>query len=137
MENDPQTAQIIGAAMEVHRELGPQHRGIVYRTALIEELKERGIETTGHTDLSFTYKGKPLQCIYVPFHLVCFGTILIEIKAITKLLAEDQADLRDDLLEARCDRGLLLNFARPRLEIRRVVPAPPAAAKPSPAKTAK
>lgn len=122
-ENDPNTFKIIGAAMDVHAELGPNHPEVVYRTALVEELKSREIEINESREITFTYKGHELRCTDIPFHLICFSEILVEIKTVPKLLAEDQNDLREDLADADCDRGLLLNFARPRLEVRRVVPS--------------
>jgi GxxExxY protein len=141
MENDEQSFQIIGGAMDVHREMGSQQPEIVYRMALIEEMKARAVPVTESAQISVTYKEKKLECLDVPYHLVCFGDILVEVKNVPKLLAEDQKNLSDDLPEAGCSRGLLLNFTKPRLEIRRVAkstappPLPPVPTKPKHAKT--
>lgn len=140
MESDPQTFQIIGAAMEVHHQLGPSQRDLVYRAALAEELSERGIPVERDLDLSFTYKEKPVACTDVSFDLTCFENLLVGIRTVPKLIAEDETELRADLVEAGFERGLLLNFARLRLEIKRVLrdaPAPPekaATKKPKPEK---
>src|SRR5690349_8809820 len=96
MERDPQTYAIIGAAMEVHRELGHGFLELVYQTALSLELRTRAIPYAAEVALPIRYKGKLLSCAYRA-DFVCFENILVEIKAITQLTSADDAQLINEL----------------------------------------
>ena len=84
MNKDPQTYAIIGAAMEVHRELGHGFLEAVYQEALAAELTTRIIPFRREVPLEVKYKGQPLACTYKA-DFICFGEILVELKAIAKL----------------------------------------------------
>jgi len=120
MEKDPQTHAIIGAAMEVHRELGRGFLELVYQTALALEFQERGIPFKGEVALPVRYKGKLLTCGYRA-DFVCFEDILVEIKAIARLTTADDAQLLNELKATGYQRGLLLNFGARSLEVKRLV----------------
>jgi GxxExxY protein len=79
-ERDPQTFAIIGAAMEVHRELGNGFLEGVYQDAFQHELQARNIEFAREYAVPVTYKGIPLTTPYRA-DFVCFGSILVELKA--------------------------------------------------------
>ena len=64
VERDSQTYAIIGAAMEVHRTLGPGFLEAVYQAALAIELAEKGIPFQKEVSIGINYKGKELNCIY-------------------------------------------------------------------------
>jgi len=120
MEKDPQSHAIIGAAMEVHRELGHGFLELVYQTALALEFQERGIPYQAEVALPIRYKGKLLTCAYRA-DFVCFDNFLVETKAIAKLTSADDAQLLNELKATSCERGLLLNFGGRSLEFKRVV----------------
>src|SRR6185503_7180076 len=84
-ERDPQTYAIIGAAMEVHRQLGHGFLEAVYKEALAIELELRGIPFKREVPLSIYYKGKLLDCKYQA-DFICYGDIIVEAKAIADLI---------------------------------------------------
>ena len=120
MEKDPETFAIIGAAMEVHRELGRGFLELVYQTALALEFQERGIPFKAEVALPIRYKGKLLTCAYRA-DFVCFENIIVETKAISKLTHADDAQLINELKATGFHRGLLLNFGSASLEQKRLV----------------
>lgn len=120
MERDIQSHAIIGAAMEVHRELGRGFLELVYQTARSLEFQERGIPFKAEVALPVRYKGKLLTCGYRA-DFVCFENFLVEIKAITKLTTADDAQLLNELKATAYQRGLLLNFGSRSLEVKRLV----------------
>jgi GxxExxY protein len=123
MEKDQETFSIIGAAMEVHRELGRGFLEAVYQTALALEFQERGIPFKAEVALPIRYKGKLLTCAYRA-DFVCFENIIVGTKAISMLTGSDQAQLINELKATGCHRGLLLNFGAPSLEHKRLLFGP-------------
>jgi len=81
---DPQTYAVIGASMEVFNELGSGFLERVYMEALTIEFLTRSVPYLREVELSVVYKGKPLPCSYRA-DFICFGELLVEIKALTKL----------------------------------------------------
>jgi GxxExxY protein len=124
MEKDKETFAMIGAAMEVHRELGRGFLELVYQTALALEFQERTIPFKAEVALPIRYKGKLLTCGYRA-DFVCFENIIIETKAISKLTGADEAQLINELKATGLRRGLLLNFGAASLEHKRLVFGPP------------
>lgn len=120
MESDPETYAVIGAAMEVHRELGHGFLEAVYRAALAREFTIRGIPFRGEVELPVFYKGDRLTCSYRA-DFICFEDVLLETKAISALTGADQAQLLNYLKATRHHRGLLVNFGAPRLETKRLL----------------
>jgi GxxExxY protein len=130
MEKDPQSHAIIGAAMEVHRELGRGFLELVYQTALALEFQERRIPFKAEVALPVRYKGKVLTCGYRA-DFVCFEDFLVEIKAISRLTSADDAQLLNELKATGYQRGLLLNFGARSLEVKRLVRTVPQNLRPS------
>jgi GxxExxY protein len=120
MRGDPETYAIIGAAIEVHKELGPGFLEAVYQAALALEFIERQIPFQPELALPVRYKGKLLTCSYRA-DFVCFRDVIVETKAITQLTKADQAQLLNELKATGHHRGLLLNFGSPTLEHLRLV----------------
>jgi GxxExxY protein len=120
MEKDPQTCGIIGAAMEVHRELGNGFLEAVYQAALAIEFSERGIPFQGEVELPVYYKGRRLSCGYRA-DSICFESVLVETKAISALTAVNQAQLLNELKITKHRRGILINFGTSNLEYKRLV----------------
>jgi GxxExxY protein len=119
-ERDPQTYAIIGAAMEVHRELGNGFLEAVYQEALAKELKLRQIPFIREVELVVKYKGETLKTRYrVDF--VCFEEIIVELKAISMLTNADEAQLINYLKATGYHRGLVINFGAYSLQHRRKV----------------
>ncbi len=123
MQKDPETFAIIGAAMEVHRELGRGFLELVYQTALALEFQERGIPYQAEVPLPIRYKSKLLTCAYRA-DFVCFESVIVETKAIATLTGADEAQLINELKATGMQRGLLLNFGSTSLEHKRLVFGP-------------
>ncbi|HEY5893437.1 MAG TPA: GxxExxY protein [Chthoniobacterales bacterium] len=120
MKGDADTYAIIGAAMEVHRELGHGFLEAVYQAALSLEFKERGIPFLAEVSLPVRYKDKTLTCGYRA-DFICNERIIVETKAISQLTGVDEAQLINELKATGQILGLLLNFGSPSLEYRRLV----------------
>ena len=120
MQKDPQSHAIIGAAMEVHRELGSGFLEAVYQAALALEFQERGIPYKAEVALPVRYKAKLLTCSYRA-DFICFEEFLVETKAIANLTRHDDSQLLNELKATGYQRGLLLNFGAPSLEYKRLV----------------
>jgi GxxExxY protein len=120
MQKDPQSHAIIGAAMEVHRELGFGFLEAVYQSALALELKNRNIPFKAEVALPVRYKGKLLTCSYRA-DFICLEDFLIETRAIAELTHADDAQIINELKVTGLQRGLLLNFGAPSLQFKRLV----------------
>jgi len=120
MQKDPQSHAIIGAAMEVHSELGFGFLEAVYQPALALEFQDRQIPFRAEVRLPVRYKGKLLTCGYRA-DFICYDDFLLETKAITELTRADDAQLINELKAICLQRGLLLNFGAPSLQFKRLV----------------
>lgn len=114
---DPQTHAVIGAAMEVHRQLGPGFLEPVYQEALGLELSDRGIPFAAQFELPVYYKGRKLACFYKA-DFVCFESVILELKALKAITGVEEAQILNYLKATRLERGLLINFGRPSLEFK-------------------
>ena len=103
------TEQIIGAAMEVHRVLGPGLLESAYEACLVFELRERGLRVEQQKPLPIKYKEVRLDCGY-RLDLLVDDSVIVEIKAVEKLNSVHEAQLLSYLKLANCRVGLLLNF---------------------------
>ena len=120
MQKDQQSHAIIGAAMEVHRELGFGFLEAVYQCALALEFQDRQIPFRTGVPLPVRYKGKLLTCGYRA-DFICYDDFLVETKAITELTRADDAQLINELKATGLQRGLLPNFGAPSLQFKRLV----------------
>src|SRR5436305_10721839 len=120
MQKDPETFAIIGAAMEVHSELGRGFLELVYRTAVVLEFQDREIPFSTEVALPIRYKGKLLTYAYRA-DFVCFESVIVETKAIAMLTSADEAQLINELKATGLQRGLLLNFGAESLQFKRLV----------------
>ena len=112
---------VVGAAIEVHRELGAGFLEAVYQEALERELALREIPFEAQRELVIHYRGQPLSKIYV-CDLLCFDKVLVELKAMDRLTGREEAQVINYLKAAGLPVGLLINFgAHGKLEWRRLV----------------
>ena len=100
---------IIGAAIEVHRWLGPGLLESVYEVALCKELRLKGMMIDRQVSLPVTYKGEVLDCC-LKLDLVVNNNIIVEIKSVDKLLPVHKSQLLTYLRLYRLWLGLLINF---------------------------
>jgi GxxExxY protein len=110
---------IIGAAIQVHRELGPGFLESIYQEALKVELSNRGLNFDSEKEIRIEYLG-----IEVGTHrldLLVESSIIVELKAVKELTDIHFAQLRSYLKATSLKVGLLLNFSKPTLEVKRVV----------------
>ncbi len=116
------TEQIIGAAMDVHRVLGPGLLESAYEVCLVFELRTRGFRVEQQKPLPVVYKDVQLDCGY-RLDMVVNDVVIVEIKAVEKLNSVHEAQLLSYLRLLNCRVGLLLNFHCTMLKhgIRRIV----------------
>jgi GxxExxY protein len=110
---------VVGAAMEVHKVLGPGFLEAVYQAALAHELKLRDVPFIQLIHLPVTYKGVLVGDYIADF--VIDGKIILEIKSVSKLNASHQAQAMHYLAATGYRLAILLNFGQGSLEQRRIV----------------
>jgi GxxExxY protein len=106
---DKITEKIIGCAIEVHKVLGPGLLESAYEECLCYELFQLGLKFERQVDLPIVYKGVRLDCGY-RMDLVVENQVIVEIKAVEKLLPIHEAQLLSYLKLDNKSVGLLLNF---------------------------
>ncbi len=122
-KRDPRTHAIIGAAMEVHRQLGCGFLEPVYQEALAIEFANQGVPFRREVELPVFYKGQKLNASYRA-DFICFDAIVVELKALAKLGGIEEAQIINYLKAASLDLGLLINFGSRSLEYLRFTNAP-------------
>jgi GxxExxY protein len=112
---------IMGAAMEVHRELGSGFLESVYQEALEMELSRRQIPFESQQTVKIIYKGAVLRKEFIA-DLICFEKILVELKAQDGLSGKEEAQVLNYLKATGKKVGLVINFgSHPKLEWKRLV----------------
>ena len=117
---DERTYRIIGAAIEVHKELGCGFLEAVYQEALGREFAAQGIPFKAQPVVEIQYKGEPLEKKYQP-DFICYDEVIIEIKAISSLIGLEESQIINYLKATKLKVGLLLNFGSKSLEHKRMV----------------
>ena len=112
------TGKIIGAALEVHKELGPGFQEVVYQRALELELQAAGVDFAREEDIPVHYKGLRINTRRVDFLI---EDCVVEIKARSELLPQDHIQTLSYLKASRYRIALLLNFGAEKLEVKRFV----------------
>jgi GxxExxY protein len=106
---DELSYNVIGAAIDVHRALGPGLLESAYEACLFRELQHRGVLAERQVPLPVTYRGERLECGY-RLDLVVDNVIIVEVKAIRRLKPIHTAQLLTYLRLRRLSLGLLFNF---------------------------
>jgi GxxExxY protein len=106
---NPTSEKVIGAAIEVHRELGPGLLESSYQTCLCRELELRQISYQCEVDLPLEYKGMQIARGYV-MDLLIEDSLIVEIKSVEKLLPIHSSQLMTYMRLQRLSSGLLINF---------------------------
>jgi GxxExxY protein len=110
---DELTEQIIGAAIEVHRMLGPGLLESIYEEALCIELQLRGLSVHRQAEVDVDYKGHIIKGLKID--ILVNGEVIVELKAVSKLPEVAQAQVLSYLKATVLKRGLLVNFGLPKL----------------------
>lgn len=111
---------IIGACMEVHRELGSGFLEAVYQEALALEFKRKGIPYKQETKLEISYKGQTLLKYYEA-DFVCYNKIILETKALNELSSGHESQVINYLKTTGFKLGLLINFGAESMEYKRLI----------------
>ena len=112
---------VIGAAIEVHKELGNGFLEAVYQEAFEIELRNREIPFRSQVPLKITYKQQMLSKEYLA-DLVCFDSLVIELKAMARIGGNEEAQIINYLKATGIKVGLLINFGSAgRLEWKKIV----------------
>ena len=107
-ETNALAEKILGAAIEVHRELGPGLLESIYESALIHELQARGLRVGRQVDVDVNYKGFIVG--HLRLDLLVEGTVIVEVKAVDRHEPVFEAQVLSYLKLTKCRLGLLLNF---------------------------
>src|SRR5437762_6912894 len=111
---------IVGACFEVYNEKGCGFLEAVYQECLGIEFQDQQIPAVGRPSLTLSYRGRTLTQIYQADY-VCFGKIIVELKAVSALVDEHRAQLLNYLHATDFELGLLVNFGHyPKLEYERI-----------------
>lgn len=122
MKENYLTGQIIGAAIEVHRHLGPGLLESSYEECMLFELKDRGLSVDRQLELPIEYKGRQLNATY-RIDLLVNQEVMLELKSVQQIEPIHEAQLPTYLKLAKIRYGLLLNFNVPIMKhgIRRLI----------------
>ena len=120
LKYERETYQIIGAALEVTNSLGSGFLESVYQEALAMEFGLQGIPNVLQMQIGIFYKGKMLNKTFVA-DFVCFGKVIVELKAIREITKREEAQLLNYLKATGFEIGILLNFGSRRLTWKRMI----------------
>jgi GxxExxY protein len=112
---NPLTSRIIGAAIEVHRTLGPGLFESVYLACLIRELHDAGLGYETQKPVPVVYKEVALDCGF-RVDLIVQSSVVVEVKALAQIAPVHRAQLKTYLVLTGCRAGLLINFNVPVLK---------------------
>jgi GxxExxY protein len=122
-ERDPLTGAVIGAAIEVHRIMGPGLLESVYQLCLEHELSLRGMTFQPQARRFLEYKGKVFDDEFLKLDIFFPGQLVVELKAVERMHPVHEAQLLTYMRLTRTPVGLLINFNVPVLKegIKRMV----------------
>ncbi|MCP5522278.1 MAG: GxxExxY protein [Verrucomicrobiales bacterium] len=115
-----ETHRLIGLCMEIHRGLGKGHVEIIYKDAVVVELRQAGIAFEREKQFEVTYKGVVLAHPYYA-DFVVWDKIIFEAKAVEGLTSSHVKQVLNYLAASKLQLGLLVNFGADSLEWKRVI----------------
>lgn len=115
-----ETYKIIGACMEVHKTLGNGFLEAVYQEALEQEFKLQNIPYEREKQISISYKNKLLNKHYYA-DFICYDQIILELKALSSLTSDHEAQIINYLKATSYKIGLLVNFGARSLQYKRKI----------------
>ena len=118
--HEKETYSVIGAAMDVHSELGYGFLEAVYQEALEYEFKARKIPYERELPLKIYYKGNSLKKYYIA-DFICDNKFIIEVKTVSSINSDHNAQLLNYLKATGLKLGLILNFGKHNLEHKRII----------------
>ncbi|MDD9866498.1 MAG: GxxExxY protein [Verrucomicrobiales bacterium] len=117
---EQESFQIRGACFEVYREKGAGFLESVYQECLELEMRQEDIPFVSQPKLELDYKGQKLKSEFQP-DMICFGKIILELKAIRELTDEHRSQVHNYLRATGHRLGMLVNFGhQPKVEIERI-----------------
>ena len=119
LEHKQITERIIGAAFEVHQELGYGFLEKVYQKAMQVELKNGGLKTEFESPIKVGFKGYVIGDYFAD--LLVEDKVIVELKAAEAYSSKDKVQLINELKATDVRVGLLINFGRERVEFRRLI----------------
>jgi GxxExxY protein len=119
-KRDLETYAIIGAAMNVHKELGHGFLEPVYQEALAIEMKKLDIPFQRECSIPIFYKGQKMDAVYRA-DFICFESVITELKAFSNMIGTEEAPVINCLKATGLKKSLLLNFGKPRLDYKRLI----------------
>jgi GxxExxY protein len=118
LPDDELTGRVIGAAIEVHMRLGPGFLEYIYERALVIELVKRGISLTQQQEITLSYDG--VEIGKHRLDLFVAGCLVVELKAVRAIDEAHIATVKSYLRAVGQEVGLLFNFSKATLEIKRI-----------------
>ncbi|RXQ93015.1 GxxExxY protein [Ancylomarina salipaludis] len=112
--------EIIGCCMYVHSELGPGFLEAIYQEALEIEFDRESLPFKREVEIDVSYRGQKLKKKYIA-DFICYGEIIIELKAVKTLEDSHYAQLLNYLKATDMKIGLLINFGSKSLQYKRVI----------------
>jgi len=119
LEHNELTEKIIGCAIEVHKKLGPGFLESIYENAFVIELQKQNLQVEQQREVIISYDGAEVGRHRLD--LLINGTIVVELKAIKNIEDIHFAIVKSYLKATRKEHGLLINFSKPVLEVKRVI----------------
>jgi len=119
LEQKSVTEKIIGAAFEVHNQLGYGFLEKVYKNAMKVELARRGVNCDTESPINVVYKGETVGKYFAD--LLVNQTVLVELKVAQKYNPADEAQLLNQLKATQKKVGMLINFGKRKVEFKRTV----------------
>ena len=116
-QDDPVTYKVIGAAMKVHRNLGPGFLEAVYQEALEIEFQKQETLYEREVKLSIFYEGQELKTFYQA-DFIC-ENVIVELKALSQLSGTEESQVLNYLKATGLKKGLLINFGSSSLQYKR------------------
>jgi GxxExxY protein len=112
------TGKILEACFEVINELGAGFLESVYQNALLIALKQKGLNVQAQFPLAVMFRGEPVGQFFAD--ILVEDKVIVELKAVSALSGEHQAQVLNYLKGTGIEVGLLINFGRPKLEYKRL-----------------